>query len=139
MLQHMKYNDEEINQHFKLNIIRKNKKGRIDMLIEFNEMAGRTITGMNGGDGEITAKMFADQQGKIIFCCIHPGGSIGLHIHKTSDDINYVISGTGLATCDGNDEVLTAGSCHICKKGSQHSIMNTGSEDLVLLTVVTER
>ena len=32
-----------------------------------------------------------------------------------------------------------AGTCHICKKGSEHSIENTGDEDLVLLTVVVER
>ena len=70
---------------------------------------------------------------------IHPGGSIGLHKHPTSDDINYVISGTGKAVCDGQEEILNAGTCHICKKGSEHSITNTGSEDLVLLTVVVER
>ena len=31
------------------------------------------------------------------------------------------------------------GTCHICKKGSEHSIINTGSEDLLLITVVVER
>ncbi|EDS74689.1 hypothetical protein CLOSPI_01466 [Thomasclavelia spiroformis DSM 1552] len=28
--------------------------------------------------------------------------------------------------------MLNAGTCHICKKGSKHSIINTGNEDLVL-------
>ena len=28
------------------------------------------------------------------------GGYIGLHTQSTSDDINYVISGTGKAICD---------------------------------------
>ena len=70
---------------------------------------------------------------------IHSGGSIGLHKHPTSDDINYVISGTGKAVCNGQEEILNAGTCHICKKGSEHSISNTGSEDLVLLTFVVER
>ena len=32
--------------------------------------------------------------------CIRPGGSIGLHRHETSDDINYVLSGVGAAICD---------------------------------------
>ena len=70
---------------------------------------------------------------------MHAGGSIGLHRHETSDDINYVLSGNGKAVCDGKEEYLRAGMCHICKKGSEHSIMNIGDEDLVLLTVVTER
>ena len=58
---------------------------------------------------------------------------------RASDDINYVLAGTGKAVCDGKEELLTTGTCHICKKGSSHSILNTGETDLVLLTVVVER
>lgn len=109
------------------------------MLIDFNQNAEITIPGMNNGTGTMTAKMYMDEQGKVIPCSIHAGGSIGLHKHETSDDINYVLSGNGKAICDGQEEFLSAGTCHICKKGSEHSIMNTGDEDLVLLTVVVER
>ena len=62
------------------------------MLINYNEMTERTVQGMNGGTGEMSAKMFMDEQGKIIPCRIHVGGSIGLHRHETSDDINYTYS-----------------------------------------------
>lgn len=109
------------------------------MLVNFNTMKEITMPGMNSGSGTMSAKMYADEQGKIIPCSIHAGGSIGLHRHETSDDINYILSGTGKAVCDGEEEILSAGVCHICKKGSEHSIVNTGNEDLVLLTVVTER
>lgn len=109
------------------------------MLIDFNNIKEITMPGMNSGTGEMTAKMFMDEGGKVIPCSIHKGGSIGLHIHTTSDDMNYVLSGTGKAICDGEEEILTAGCCHICKKGSEHSIINTGEEDLVLLTIVIER
>lgn len=109
------------------------------MRIDFNEMEAVTLPGMNGGTGTMTAKLFADREGKVIPCVLHPGGSIGLHRHETSDDINYVISGKGKALCDGQEESLEAGVCHICKKGSEHSILNTGDEDMVLLTVVVER
>ncbi|KXU52397.1 cupin domain protein [Candidatus Stoquefichus sp. KLE1796] len=111
----------------------------VNMLINFNEIPERTAPGMNGGTGEMTAKMFMDNGGKIIPCRIHMGGSIGLYRHETSDDINYIISGTGYAICDGKEEILTAGTCHICKKGSEHSIVNTGNEDLVMITIVVER
>ncbi|MGN1025187.1 MAG: cupin domain-containing protein [Faecousia sp.] len=109
------------------------------MLIDFNAMKEMTVPGMNNGTGTMTAKLYIDEQGKIIPCSIHPGGSIGLHRHETSDDINYVLSGSGKAVCDGQEEILTVGTCHICKKGSAHSIVNTGNEDLVLLTIVVER
>ena len=109
------------------------------MLIDFNNVKEITVPGMNNGTGTMTAKMYMDEQGKIIPCTIRSGGSIGLHKHATSDDINYVLSGIGKAVCDGKEEFLSAGTCHICKKGSEHCIINTGNEDLVLLTVVVER
>ena len=62
------------------------------MLIDFNAIKEITVPGMNGGTGTMSAKMYMGEQGKIIPCSIHPGGSIGLHRHKTSDDINYVLS-----------------------------------------------
>ena len=108
------------------------------MLIDFNEIKEMTVPGMNGGTGEMTARMYMSDAGKIIPCRIHAGGSIGMHRHETSDDINYIISGNGKAVCDGKEEQLTAGTCHICRKGSEHSIRNTGDEDLVMLTVVVE-
>lgn len=109
------------------------------MLINFNDMKDIIVNGLNNGTGTMTAKMYVGKQGKIIPCSIHTGGSIGLHKHETSDDINYVLSGNGKAICDGQEEILSVGICHICKKGSEHSIINTGNEDLVLLTVVVER
>lgn len=109
------------------------------MIINFNEIKEIRLSGMNGGTGDMTARMHMDECGKIIPCRIHAGGSIGLHKHETSDDINYVISGVGRAICNGNDEPLTAGTCHICRKNSEHSIINIGDDDLVLVTVVVER
>ena len=109
------------------------------MLIDFSQIKEVKIPGMNDGTGEMSARMYMDEQGKIIPTTIHSGGSIGLHKHPTSDDINYVISGEGKAICDGQEEILRTGVCHICKRGSEHGITNTGKDDLVLMTVVVER
>ncbi len=51
------------------------------MLIDFNKAKEITVPGMNNGTGTMTAKMYMDEQGKIISCAIHKGGSIGLHKH----------------------------------------------------------
>ena len=58
-----------------------------NMLIDFNEIKEMTVPGMNGGTGEMTARMYMSDAGKIIPCRIHAGGSIGMHRHETSDDI----------------------------------------------------
>lgn len=109
------------------------------MLVDFNKIKEQTVANMNGGTGELSVKMFVGENGKIIPCRIYAGGSIGLHRHPTSDDINYVVSGTGKAICDGIEERLTEGCVHICKKGSEHSIINDGNDDLVMITIVVER
>ena len=109
------------------------------MIINFNEAKEMKIPGMNSGTGEMTVKMFYQNGLRIIPCTVHPGGSIGTHKQENSDDINYILSGVGKAICDEQEEYLSAGICHICPKGSEHSIINTGDEDLVMLTVVVER
>ena len=81
------------------------------MLLNFNEMKEITMPGMNDGTGMMSAKLYMDEQRKIIPCSIHPGGSIGMHTHETSD----ILSGTGKAVCDGIVESLSAGTC-LCKE-----------------------
>lgn len=108
------------------------------MLIDFDEIPERVFTAMNGGEGNVSAKMFMNSSGKVIVSRLEPGSSIGPHVHTTSNDINFVISGEGRAMCDGVEEVLKPGVCHYCPKGSTHMIENTGHEDLVLYTVVQE-
>jgi mannose-6-phosphate isomerase-like protein (cupin superfamily) len=106
------------------------------MLIDFNSMDGQCIEGMNGGKGLMFSKMYNDDDCRIIWSRLEPGASIGRHLQKDSNDINFIVSGTGVAVCDGREEHLNPGVCHVCPSGKEHSIMNTGVEDLVLFTVV---
>ena len=50
-----------------------------NMKIDFNEIEPMTIPGMNGGIGMMTAKMYNDENYRIIPTTIHTGGSIGSH------------------------------------------------------------
>lgn len=109
------------------------------MLINFNELNEITIPGMNDGKGTMTCRMYNDEKYRIIPTAIHPGGSIGNHTQSSGDDMNYIISGTGKAICDGIEEELKPGVMHICSKGSEHSIVNTGEDDLIMLTIVVSR
>lgn len=109
------------------------------MRIDFNGMDEMQVPGMNGGEGTLAARMYNDAAYRIIPTSIHPGGSIGMHVQESGDDLNYVLSGAGMAVCDGVEEPLAPGVMHICPQGSSHSIANTGEDDLVLLTVVVKR
>ena len=109
------------------------------MLIDFKSIAPVTILGMNNGTGTMTAQMYNNDKYRIIPTTIHPGGSIGCHKQESGDDLNYILSGSGKAVCDGVEEELKPGVMHICPKGSDHSIINTGEEDLVMLTVVVKK
>ena len=109
------------------------------MRIDFNDITQITIPGMNGGTGTMTALMYNDDSYRIIPTTIHPGGSIGSHKQESGDDLNYILSGSGKAVCNGVEEELKPGVMHICPKGSEHSIINTGEEDLVMLTVVVKK
>ena len=109
------------------------------MRIDFNQMDSMTFQGMNNGTGTMTARMYDDDSYRIIPTAIHPGGSIGNHKQESGDDMNYIISGTGRAICDGIEEELRPGVMHICPKGAEHTIINTGEEDLVMLTIVVKK
>ena len=75
------------------------------MLIDFNELSEITIPNMNGGEGEVIAKMDVNDCGRFIQTIIPPNSSIGPHLQKTNDDINFIVSGEGIAVCD-DEEML---------------------------------
>ena len=97
------------------------------MLIDFNKLKNVDIPNLNNGEGVVSAKMYMEEKNKIMISVL------------PASEINYVISGEGKAVCDGKEEVLGAGLCHYCPKGSCHSIINTGNSDLVLFTAVPEQ
>ena len=109
------------------------------MQIDFNKTDLMTIPGMNNGTGTMSVRMYNDDFYRIIPTTIHPGGSIGIHKQESGDDLNYIISGTGKSICDSIEEELRPGVMHICPKGSEHSIINTGEKDLVMLTIVVKK
>ncbi len=109
------------------------------MQINFNDIQELTMPGINNGTGQMTVRMYNNDSYRIIPTTIHKGGSIGVHLQESGDDLNYIISGTGKAFCDGVEEELKPGVMHICPKGSEHSIVNIGEEDLVILTIVVKK
>ena len=109
------------------------------MLIEFDKIETAVIPHMRGGEKTVSAQMFTDSMGKIMRGRLIPGASIGLHTHETSSEVIYVLSGSGKVLCGGGYEPLTAGACHYCPKGQEHSLINDSGQDLVFFAVVPEQ
>ena len=109
------------------------------MVIDFNAISETVIPHFRGGEGNTHAHMYTDPAIKIMRGKLPPGDTIGLHTHKTSSEVIYILSGLGKALFEGEYEPLTTGSCHYCPKGKSHSLINDGTEDLCFLAVVPEQ
>ena len=107
------------------------------MTYDFNQAVNYSIPNLNDGDGTVFAKVIPSETGSVMFAVIPPGCSIGPHTHDTDMDFNFIVSGTGIAVCDGEVEALSPGICHFCPRGSRHSIRNTGNTDMqIYISVV---
>ena len=109
------------------------------MMIDFQSMPDTILPKFKGGEGQLVAKMLGDDLNRILYATLAPGHSIGLHTHDTSSEIMYFLSGRGTVTVDGVAETVSAGLCHYCQKGSAHTLVNDGEEDLVFFAVVPQQ
>lgn len=109
------------------------------MKIQFEQLSQKRLESFWGGEGALCAKMYVDEQNKILRGVLAPGHSIGYHIHDTSSEIIFFLSGSGKTVTDGVEEAVAAGDCHYCQKGQHHMLINDGDEDLVFYAVVPQQ
>lgn len=109
------------------------------MKFNFNNIEEETIPNFKGGEGRLISKSYADDKNKILYGKLEPGCTIGYHIHDTSSEIIYILSGDGKVIVEDGEERLTSGDCHYCAKGQSHSLVNDGTEDLIFFAVVPQQ
>ena len=70
---------------------------------------------------------------------VEPGRSVGGpdNYHAESDQWLFVVSGTGVATVDGDEERLTAGDLLRIEAGERHGIANDGDDPLETVNFYT--
>lgn len=69
---------------------------------------------------------------------IAPGSSIGEHQHVGEAEMFYFVSGSGLVSDDGVAVPVSAGDAMTTPGGHSHSVVNTGTEDLVLIAAIVK-
>lgn len=109
------------------------------MRIDYKQEKKEAFPQFKGGKGVMNANMFFDGRNRILSAQLEPGSSIGLHCHETSSEIMFFTAGEGVAIIDGVEEPVEAGVCHYCPKGSSHTLLNTGEENLCFYAVVPEQ
>ena len=109
------------------------------MKINFDELDLQVLKNFQGGEKELLANMFVDDLNKILRGRVVKGASIGLHTHKTSSEIIFIVNGKAKFITDGVVEIVNQGECHYCKKGSSHTLINENEDDVVFFAVVANQ
>lgn len=61
------------------------------------------------------------------------GGATTAHYHRTTEELYYIVSGTGLMRVGEEERAVRRGDCVVIPPGAEHKLSNTGAEPLVLL------
>ena len=64
------------------------------------------------------------------------GGKTPPNTHSEAHEMFYILSGEGIATCDGASRPIRAGDSVVVTPGHEHVIENTGPAKLYCLTVM---
>lgn len=106
------------------------------MRIDFGEIEPEEKHNFKGGTGTLHIQAADDGQVRIQRVVVHPGGSLGMHVHEGNCEVVYVVSGGG-KVLDGDDEYrLEPGLVTYCPEGKRHSIINDTEDDLELFAVI---
>ena len=106
------------------------------MTLKFNTMPFEEFPHFKGGEKALQAKMFWDGNTRILHGVLEPGASIGEHVHEENCEVIFILQGQGTIIDDGVSSQIQAGDCTYCPKGHSHSLVNSGTTDLVFYAAV---
>ena len=109
------------------------------MKLDFKAMDENWLPNLKKKKKGLLAKMFSDENNKIIRARLIAGATVGEHTHENGSEIIFALSGEATATTDGVEERLAAGDCHYCPKGHSHFLKNDGPEDFEFFAVVVQQ
>ena len=108
-------------------------------MINFTATPETSLPRFKDGEGTFFARVAGDADCKILLGRLPAGATIGLHTHEDTAEIIFFLSGTGKMLLDGETETIGAGPCHYCPKGSTHSMINEGDEEITFYAVVPKQ
>lgn len=106
------------------------------MLLNFDQREEQLVPNPRGGEGQMRKRAFQNEDIQIMDLHLAPHSVIGLHPHTADSEMYYIVSGRGRVLYDGEELPVQTGSCHYCPRGHEHSLINDGDEDMVILAVI---
>ncbi len=64
-----------------------------------------------------------------------PGARVEPHFHHETEEIYYILSGTGVMEIDEEKQHVRSGDAIYIPRGAKHSLTNTGNADMIILLV----
>lgn len=105
------------------------------------EVVAEVRPSIHGGDGSFEMR-FVYGPGDLVsglrvfeLCRMPAGTSIGEHLHDDTEEIYFVLSGTGVMTLDGEEREVRAGDAVLTQPLARHGIRNPGPGELEVLIV----
>ena len=108
-------------------------------MIDFCTVPETELPRFKDGEGSFFARFAGDANCKILFGRLPASATIGLHAHEDTAEIIFFLSGKGRMLLDGEAETIAPGLCHYCPKGSAHTMINDGAEDITFYAVVPKQ
>jgi quercetin dioxygenase-like cupin family protein len=100
----------------------------------------RTADHLQPNDGEpIRSVVHETVDAAIVAWTVKPGQRISPHVHPSGQDTWTVIAGVGDYQVDASGAMvqIAAGDIAVAPAGAVHGVLNTGSQDLVFVSVVS--
>jgi mannose-6-phosphate isomerase-like protein (cupin superfamily) len=64
---------------------------------------------------------------------VPPGGETAAHLHPRAEELYFFTAGSGRMRLGDQERDVRSGDCVVIPPGTEHALVNTGSEPLVLL------
>ena len=72
---------------------------------------------------------------QVVIMSIPAGSEVGSEVHNDVDQNLLFVAGTGKAILNDEESPISAGTLVVVPRGTKHNFMNTGIEDLKIVTI----
>lgn len=79
--------------------------------------------------------IFTAPHSQLVLMTLQPGEEIGMEVHDNVDQFFRIEEGEGKIVIAGKETPISDGSAMVVPAGTEHNVINTGSEPLKLYTI----